>query len=405
MRNILKHPAAGIPALFFALTVAAVLLVQQFAVPPERRTAKSAEPAAAPDRGEGTVVKLAAARDATPAKVESAPKPHTDADTVADFLGGFLSESEARQKAALEAHCPRDVLDTYSDDLVARARLLARTTRPQVAEAPCHIVRATLGDKFFCYTFRLRAGHLDVTVVDEWGDEKDIRFMVRDFEPVKCFAARWDGDGFLNELRVLTTGTGADLKVVAVGRAAYVGARTGKQRVETLAGLSLQMKETKANVRMRTAPVAEGVSPEWPAYGLMISADPDLVPERAKLAYAEMLRTRRTFGTGWVLFNRGPKLSWPEIVKRYGEPERTERNRLMSGKFVLSRSGLEPDLFDGSVIVHYYGPVGFARKPGRDRAFGIVMQVDTGKRKETASTKKVQAAEGKSGGGTSPAEH
>ena len=87
--------------------------------------------------------------------------------------------------------------------------------------------------------------------------------------------------------------------------------------------------------------------------GVRIAGDPELFSEAVQIEFADMNQTFGEFGCERQVFQNPPSLH--EIVKKYGEPDRSEEIDVVVG--------VGTDEQRATLIFSYYGDIGFGVRP------------------------------------------
>ena len=281
-------------------------------------------------------------------------------DVVREWLGLFLRdqggmtrpEREAL-KEKLSAFCPGGYLDVYSEDqrqALAQVWKMGGDERLRVRQVQCTAQRAE-GGEHFCYHLPFGSQSVSVAAAvpsasaEYAGAEKT--FSALEFRRLRRFEVTMGGAA----VPVLALGEGPQLKIVAFGRAAHIGASAGGRRVECLVGYkSPNGRESETLISLGTGGAAGGQQ-SWDAFGQLMSFDCALVPGAVRRARERML------GEGvkadWMLLFGRSRMPLEEVERLFGPPQSREEVGLNDPRFSVG-SGLDHPLYS-FLNVHYYG--------------------------------------------------
>jgi len=305
------------------------------------------------------------------------------------WLGLFLTDAE--ELAPLERQIHRDRLDlfcrggqidAYAED--ARSALKeAGAGVLSVREVPCGILRAEDGQSF-CYHVPFAGPSVTVRAVlparSASGDPQQVqKTFARDrFGPLRCFRVTAGDSASAPSALVLVEpppaeSAAGDLRVVALGRLAYVGAAAGAMRIRYATGYkSASMTESDSLLCLGVSREPGLEATDWRAYGELMSVDTCLVPARA-LKRSRQLSVRS--GERLLVTTR-TGLARNGVASRYGPPQSTETIELPAAgvRAVAAVPGVAVPVYP-RVVVDHYGPFGVASEPASGEVIGFLFAV------------------------------
>jgi len=291
---------------------------------------------------------------------------------VAEWLQMFLRDESSMTRAETQALAEgmkrfylNGYLDIYSEDMrqVLGRAWRQRARRPLlVTETECDAMRCE-DRQHFCYhaSFSANSVSVQAPVPSGIGGEFTLvqkTFFAGDFQRLRRFLVSVDGAA---KARVLAVGEGDELKVVAFGRAANIGAAAAGKRVIYLVGYkSTDASERDALIRVGTGEAMGGEGESWERFGQLMGLDSLLVPRSVRRARQRILR--EGFSGGQVLIFGRSAVALDEVGRAYGPPRRQEVIELPDSRFTTV-AGPEGPLYT-RLSVHYYGGFGIATEPG-----------------------------------------
>lgn len=297
---------------------------------------------------------------------------------ILNFLREFVSGDEKRRTAAVRANCLKGWLDVYSDDIVSRAAFLLQSRAPVIDELPTTLLRAS-SEKSFCYHAATDENVIEVTVIDERDSEQVLRFLRKDFAPVRCLVLHWPGEALMNQLRVLVQGKGAEMRILSFGRTGFVGAAAGGRQIDYMTGfLQVEMAETQSKIFVHAGPAPEGAKDDWESFGVAMSADPRVMAAPYKREYSRILGEQHSFFNDWILLYASRSISdfsIADVERVYGKPEKQKSTRMLSGEFTVRTLGGALTVNDETVNVRYYGALGLVSKPDNEEIVGVLLRL------------------------------
>jgi len=271
------------------------------------------------------------------AQPTEAPAPTGPAAVVRQWLDLFVKNPQDLSGAdrqpleqKLQSFCLEGRMDIYAEDVRAALQKAFRSRDAKsisVAEVPCELLRAADAETF-CYHVPFGDEESSVTVraavpkqkdSPEW-KEAEKTFKKTDFRKLRAFHVMARGKGVHERARVLAVEASDGLKIVALGRLAYVGAKAGMMQIQYVTGVRSQaVGETECMAKVGAAPITgltlEG-GKQWTDFGELMSLDCDLVP-RSVLSQ----RVSAEPGGGSLLIRVATGRALSEATHRYGDPQ------------------------------------------------------------------------------------